>query len=93
MPESTFEIKPQHCLPGALVAAPGEVLGTGGCSESCTPLLVLGEMFWMHPGSSSIQGGESNAMDRAEGWRVDPSPAAKKELEQKSIKEKQTKKP
>lgn len=27
-------------------------------------------------------------MDRAEGWRVDPSPAAKKELEQKSIKEK-----
>lgn len=27
-------------------------------------------------------------MDRAEGWRVDPNPAAKKELEQKSIKEK-----
>jgi len=31
-------------------------------------------------------------MDGAEGCRVDPSPAAKKELEQKSIKEKKHKK-
>lgn len=48
-------------------------------------------MIRMHPSSPRSEEESRMPWMGAEGWRVDPSPAAKKELEQKSIKGKKKK--